>query len=80
LRQRPGWEATGDWIDARVDGRGRFTILSIPDASTDDQNDAVGVSMASDSSRSSSVVGLSDTSAIRWMPGAIWDVFSISSI
>ena len=37
-----------------------------------------GVSMASESSRSSSVPGLSDTSAIRCMPGAICVVLSIS--
>lgn len=38
-----------------------------------------GVLMASDSSRNSSVPGLSETSAIRWMSGAISAFFSTSS-
>ena len=38
-----------------------------------------GVLMASDSSRSSRVPGLSETSAIRWMPAAISVVLSINS-
>lgn len=36
------------------------------------------VSMARDNSRSSSVPGLSETRAIRWIPGAICVVLSIS--
>ena len=56
------------------------TILSMPGCEQPTSRTMPsGVSIASDNSRSSSVVGLSETSAIRWMPGAISVVFSINS-
>ena len=56
------------------------TILSMPGCEQPTtRTTPLGVSIASDSSRNSSVVGLSETSAIRWIPGAISVVFSINS-
>ena len=56
------------------------TILSIPGwEQPTTRTMPSGVSMARDSSRSSSVVGLSETVAMRRMPGAISVVFSINS-
>ncbi len=55
------------------------TILSIPGCEhPTTMTMPSGVLKASDSSRSSSVPGLSETSVIRWMPGAISVFLSMS--